>query len=208
MLQVILNTDLFVDPGRRQGCRHRHAGRRSTNPTALQTEDANNIYRYTLLFNVFVWMQIWNEFNCRSVRFHRSPFRGLADSRTFLAIVGVIVVLQVLLIQFGGQVFSTVALSWDDWLLSIGLGATVIVIGAADPDRRPADLVGPLRLTDWSVSAISQRNQPVYRGWATTASAATASVGSSAGSAVGAACGATGASIGSSACWVGAGATT
>jgi P-type Ca2+ transporter type 2C len=129
VLQVILNTTLFIDPDAAKDAATATLAK-ITNPTKLEIEGAENIYQYTLLFNVFVWMQIWNEFNCRSVRFHRSPFRGLAESRTFLGIVGVIVVLQVLLIEFGGEVFSTVALSWDDWLLSIGLGGTVLVVGA------------------------------------------------------------------------------
>jgi magnesium-transporting ATPase (P-type) len=129
VLQLVLNTDLFIDTA--EAARHAAdtiAG--LTDATKQQIEDAGNIYRYTLLFNVFVWMQIWNEFNCRSVRFHRNPFRGLFESRTFLGIVAVIVLLQVLLIEFGGPVFSTVALGYRDWLISIGLGATTLVVGA------------------------------------------------------------------------------
>lgn len=129
VLQLVLNTDLFIDLAEVS----RHAGetlRGIDAPTQGDLDRADTVYRYTLLFNVFVWMQIWNEFNCRSVRFNRNPFRGLWESRTFLAIVGAIVALQVLLIEFGGQVFSTVALSWRDWLVSVGLGATVLVVGA------------------------------------------------------------------------------
>jgi Ca2+-transporting ATPase len=130
LLQLVLNTDLFVDAA--AAVRHATETLASiSDPTTQEIEDASNIYRYTLLFNVFVWLQIWNEFNCRSVRYHRNPFRGLFESRTFLAIVGIIVVLQVLLIEFGGQVFSTVALSWRDWFVSVALGATVLVVGAA-----------------------------------------------------------------------------
>jgi magnesium-transporting ATPase (P-type) len=128
VLQLVLNTDLFVDPAVAAA----HAADTLagiTDPSKAQIEHADTIYRYTLLFNIFVWFQIWNELNCRSVRFHRSPFRGLLQSRNFLAIVGVIVVLQVLLIEFGGQVFSTVALSWRDWGVSIAVGATALIVG-------------------------------------------------------------------------------
>jgi Ca2+-transporting ATPase len=128
VLQLVLNTNLFVDPAVAAA----HAADTLagiTDPSKAQIEHADTVYRYTLLFNIFVWFQIWNELNCRSVRFHRSPFRGLLDSRNFLAIVGVIVVLQVLLIEFGGQVFSTVALSWRDWGVSIAVGATALIVG-------------------------------------------------------------------------------
>jgi magnesium-transporting ATPase (P-type) len=111
LLQLVLNTDIFLDG-------------------AKLVDDPGHVYRYTMLFNVFVWLQIWNELNCRSVRFHRNPFRGLAESHTFLVIVGAIVVLQVVLIEFGGEVFSTVALSLRDWLVSLAIGSTVLVVGA------------------------------------------------------------------------------
>jgi P-type Ca2+ transporter type 2C len=129
VLMLVLNTDLLIDPA--EAVRHAMETIQGIeNPSETEVENATNIYRYTLLFNVFVWFQIWNEFNCRSVRFHRNPFRGLAESRTFLAIVAVIVVLQVLLIQFGGAVFSTVPLSLRDWLVSVGIGASALVVGA------------------------------------------------------------------------------
>jgi P-type Ca2+ transporter type 2C len=110
LLQVLLNTNLLFDRG------------------DLASE-VDRAYHYTFIFNTFVWLQIWNEFNCRSVRFHRNPFRGLFQSHTFLSIVAVIVVLQVVIVQFGGQVFSSVGLSLRDWGLSIALGASAIVVG-------------------------------------------------------------------------------
>ena len=123
-----------VDARAGDGCVHvRGAAARAQHRLFIDASIADpdeTLYRYTLLFNVFVWFQIWNEFNCRSVRFNRNPFRGLLESRTFLGIVAVIVVLQVLLIEFGGQVFSTVPLSWRDWFVSVGLGATALVVGA------------------------------------------------------------------------------
>jgi len=88
-------------------------------------------YRYTFLFNLFVWMQLWNELNCRSIRFNRSPFAGVFSSVSFLGVVCGIAACQVLIVQFGGDVFSTVGLGARDWALSVGLGASVLVVGAA-----------------------------------------------------------------------------
>ncbi|MGH9226126.1 MAG: calcium-translocating P-type ATPase, PMCA-type [Acidimicrobiales bacterium] len=105
VLIVILTTDIFVDT----------------------TDD---VYRATFLFNAFVWMQIWNEFNSRSTRYHRNPFKGLFKSVSFLWVVAIIVLLQVLIINFGGDVFSTVRLSLGDWMKSIVIGATVLVVSA------------------------------------------------------------------------------
>ncbi len=93
-------------------------------------EGADKVYRYTFLFNAFVWMQIFNELNCRSVRFYRSPLAGLFKSFSFLSVAAIIIVLQVVLVEFGGDVFSTVALSGADWLKCILIGASVLGVSA------------------------------------------------------------------------------
>ncbi|MGH9156025.1 MAG: cation-translocating P-type ATPase [Acidimicrobiales bacterium] len=85
-----------------------------------------DIYRNTFLFNAFVWMQIFNELNCRSVRFYRSPLAGLFKSFSFLGVAAMIVVLQIVLVEFGGEVFTTVALSGEDWLRCILIGLSVL----------------------------------------------------------------------------------
>jgi Ca2+-transporting ATPase len=94
-------------------------------------ESASTAYRTTMVFNVFVWLQLFNEINSRSVRFERNPFRGLLGSRAFLGVFAVTIVLQALIITFGGEVFSTTPLALIDWLWSIVIGATVLVVGAA-----------------------------------------------------------------------------
>ncbi len=91
-------------------------------------QDDPELYRNTILFNAFVWMQIFNFLNCRAVRFNRNPYKGLFDSTTFMAIVAIIVVLQVVIIFIGGAVFSTTPIAADAWGVSILLGATTLVV--------------------------------------------------------------------------------
>ncbi len=93
--------------------------------------DANDLYRNTVVFNTFVWLQIFNWFNCRSVRFHRNPFKGLFKSTTFLSIVGIVIVLQTLIVEFGGEVFSTDGLTAGDFLKCVLVGATVLPVSWA-----------------------------------------------------------------------------
>jgi hypothetical protein len=96
-----------------------------------ELEEDNDFYRNTFLFNAFVWMQIFNWVNSRSVRFHRSPLKGVLQSHTFLAVVAAVIVLQVLIVSFGGDVFSTTQQSGGDWLLAIAIGATMLPISWA-----------------------------------------------------------------------------
>jgi len=88
----------------------------------------NDFYRNTFLFNAFVWMQIFNWVNSRSVRFHRSPLKGVLQSHTFLGVVASVIVLQVIIVSIGGDVFSTTQQSLGHWLLAIAVGATMLPI--------------------------------------------------------------------------------
>jgi P-type Ca2+ transporter type 2C len=70
-------------------------------------------------------MQIFNWVNSRVVRFHRNPFKGLLQSHTFLGVVAAVIVLQVIIISIGGEVFSTTPQSAGHWAAAILIGATM-----------------------------------------------------------------------------------
>ena len=53
-------------------------------------------------------------------------FRG---NPTFFVVMTAIVVLQVIIVQFGGSVFNTVPLSFEQWVKIIGATASILVIG-------------------------------------------------------------------------------
>ncbi|KAL5475276.1 hypothetical protein EMCRGX_G027356 [Ephydatia muelleri] len=84
---------------------------------------------FTLIFNVFVFMQIFNEINARKIHGERNIFQGLHHSYTFLIIMVGQVVFQVILVQFGSIVVQTSGLTLDLWLWSIFLGSTELVVG-------------------------------------------------------------------------------
>ena len=82
-----------------------------------------------VIFTSYVFFQVFNEFNCRVLNPRRSAFSGLFKSRNFLLVVGLIVVVQVFLTQFGGRVFSTAPLSLEMWLKIILLTSTALIFG-------------------------------------------------------------------------------
>ena len=84
---------------------------------------------FTLIFNVFVFMQIFNEINARKIHGERNVFQGLHRSYTFLIIMVGQVVFQVILVQFGSIVVRTSGLTLDLWLWSILLGSSELVVG-------------------------------------------------------------------------------
>ena len=65
------------------------------------------------------------------MRPERSAFRGVLQSKMFLATEGSIVVLQVLFTTFGGSVFNTVPLALSSWLVILLIGISVLALGEA-----------------------------------------------------------------------------
>jgi magnesium-transporting ATPase (P-type) len=73
--------------------------------------------------------QFWNEFNCRALHFRESPFKGLTKNPMFIAVVAIIFIVQVIVVNYGGQIFRTVPLPVDIWIKMLLLGATIIPVG-------------------------------------------------------------------------------
>jgi Ca2+-transporting ATPase len=71
----------------------------------------------SIYFSVYVFFQIWNEINCRSLIPSVSGLTGLFKNRVFLAVVGAVGLMQVLIVTWGGRVFSVEPLGVVDWFI-------------------------------------------------------------------------------------------
>merc|ERR1712130_815361 len=80
----------------------------------------------TVVFNVFVWMQIFNEINARKVNNERNVFQGIHKNWIFWMIIVISVIAQIILVQFGGAFASTLNLNLLEWGYSIAWGAGII----------------------------------------------------------------------------------
>jgi Ca2+ transporting ATPase len=68
---------------------------------------------YTLLFNMYVMMQIFNEINARKIYPDElNPFKGFFSNGFFLFVIIFSVVVQILLVEIGYSVVKVVPLSW------------------------------------------------------------------------------------------------
>jgi len=83
----------------------------------------------SVVFNSYVWFQIFHMFNARSVMLGRSAFANITRSRSFFMIMGFVVVMQVALVQFGGAALNTAPLPLSVWLKIMLLGASAVVVG-------------------------------------------------------------------------------
>ena len=83
----------------------------------------------SLLFTIFVFMQFWNIFNAKAYHTMDSAFKGLFDKdirRGFGITILIIALGQVLIITFGGEMFSVVPLPFDEWVRII-IGTSLIL---------------------------------------------------------------------------------
>ena len=83
----------------------------------------------SLLFTIFVFMQFWNIFNAKAYHTMDSAFKNLFDKDIrsgFGFTILIIAVGQVLIITFGGEMFSVVPLPFDEWVRII-IGTSLIL---------------------------------------------------------------------------------
>ncbi|RHY15750.1 hypothetical protein DYB35_005576 [Aphanomyces astaci] len=84
---------------------------------------------YTIIFNTFVFMQLFNELNCRKIHDEINIFEGLLESAIFFNISIFQVVCQVIIVEFGGRPFSCLSLNVAQWMFCIGVGALSLPLG-------------------------------------------------------------------------------
>ncbi|KAG8439551.1 hypothetical protein GDO86_005665 [Hymenochirus boettgeri] len=84
---------------------------------------------YTIVFNTFVMMQLFNEINARKIHGERNVFEGIFNNVIFCSIVLGTFIIQIIIVQFGGKPFSCTELTVDQWLWSIFLGMGTLIWG-------------------------------------------------------------------------------
>lgn len=80
-------------------------------------------------FSFFVMLQFWNMFNAKAFMEERSAFADLKGSKSFLFVAALIIVGQILIVTFGGEMFNVVPLPLKDWAIIIASSSVVLWIG-------------------------------------------------------------------------------
>ncbi|KAH9304952.1 hypothetical protein KI387_009356, partial [Taxus chinensis] len=92
----------------------------------LKLKDGNkrghaDTVRNTIIFNAFVFCQIFNEFNARKPD-QKNIFRGLHKNRLFIGIIAITLVLQVIIVEFLQKFAKTTRLKPTQWIICIVIG--------------------------------------------------------------------------------------
>ena len=110
-------------------------------------------YRTTVIYNFFIFAQIFNEFNSRRINNELNVFAGIHRSVMFIAVITITVVVQIIIMLVPGiqDIFNVYscksnaikpcklddgtrytgvvsAIDWKAWLISIGLSLGVFIM--------------------------------------------------------------------------------
>jgi len=96
---------------------------------AFSNNGSISTYDLSRFFTIFVMLQFWNMFNAKAFATGKSAFNEMNKCAGFLIVAFVILVGQILIVEFGGDVFRTVPLSLKDWAIIIGSTSLVLWIG-------------------------------------------------------------------------------
>lgn len=89
------------------------------------THDGMTTVECTMFFSIFVFLQFWSLFNVKCFDSVEGVFSKLTESKVFFTSVAVIFIGQILIVQFGGKMFSVEALNITDWVYIV-LGTSIV----------------------------------------------------------------------------------
>ncbi|XP_071733814.1 calcium-transporting ATPase 2, plasma membrane-type-like [Rutidosis leptorrhynchoides] len=83
--------------------------------------DNSDLILNTLIFNCFVFCQLFNEVNSREME-KENVLDGIWKNKVFVSVIGATVIFQVIIIEYLGTFANTSPLTATQWLFSIGTG--------------------------------------------------------------------------------------
>ncbi|CAF3284024.1 unnamed protein product [Rotaria sp. Silwood2] len=103
-------------------------------PTVFKTDDGRSVDKifkssehFTMIFNIFTLMTLFNQINCRKIHGEKNIFRGIFRNPLFYGIWILTFVMQITLVQYGSYVFSCVALTFQQWMWCLLFGVIVLL---------------------------------------------------------------------------------
>jgi Ca2+-transporting ATPase len=93
------------------------------------TCEINDYTHNTIIFNTFIFCQIFNEYSSRKFE-DVNMFEGMLQGGHMLFwFVSIFTIgLQIMLVEVGGEFVRTSPLTWDQWLVTVALGACSLVV--------------------------------------------------------------------------------
>jgi len=117
----------------------------ASHPATATEIDKQTTYIQTIVFNSFVYCQVFNQINARRVNGERNPYKGMFSNIMYMAIFLLIALLQAILVIFTGPFMQVTPFPGIDglaWLTCLVLGVLELPIGflitfIPVPQRKP-----------------------------------------------------------------------
>lgn len=84
----------------------------------------------TLVFNAFVFAQIFNSINCRRLDNGLHIFEDVLNNWFFIVVTLLEIAIQILIVFFGGEAFRVTTLGGREWGISLAIGVMPLPLGA------------------------------------------------------------------------------
>ncbi|KAK5258547.1 plasma membrane calcium, partial [Exophiala xenobiotica] len=134
---------------------------------SYQTQHEKDALQSTI-FNTFVWMQIFNQYNSRRLDNNFNIFEGVFKNYWFLGIQLIIIGGQCLIMFVGGAAFSIHRINGAQWGYSIVLGALsmpIAVVIRLLPDEIFAKMIPSIRLRKKRTPEFTFEDDDQLRQW-------------------------------------------
>ena len=96
----------------------------------LEGDGTQKLQHFTIIFQTFVFMQIFNQVNCKKLlETEINVFDKFFNNGLFIGIVLMTLVIQCLLVEFGGKVIQAAPLTVNQNLVCLGFGLSEIIWG-------------------------------------------------------------------------------
>ena len=94
------------------------------------TWNKKNGYHFTIFFNIFVFLQVFNSINSKKLRrSEANVFEGFFNNYLYLLIQGIIIVSQLVMVTYGGRALRTHPLSIEQHLGCIAIASLCLPFG-------------------------------------------------------------------------------
>ncbi|CAO3614648.1 unnamed protein product [Cunninghamella echinulata] len=91
--------------------------------------DTESVELQTIVFNTFVFCQIFNEINCRRIDSKLNVFYNIFANKFFMFIFALCIFLQAIIVNFGGAAFQVTRVNGEAWAISLCIGLLALPVG-------------------------------------------------------------------------------
>jgi Ca2+ transporting ATPase len=92
-------------------------------------DETQKIVHYTFIFQIFVFMQLFNIINARKIEGELNVFDGFFNNPLFIFIIILSFGIQLSMVEVGGQIVKTYALNQNQNLICMAFGCGTLIWG-------------------------------------------------------------------------------